>query len=309
MAVLAENNGIKLWFGTLERRGWFPTPLQGADTSPQSWGADGTLLNGGGYALGSWGSHKVYQFEWSNASAREVAQKMKSYADGSYGRGLLYFQDPLTYTTNVLPARLADPSMAVGDEGASLVYGVQPTALPTSSNVNELPVNGAFYDLASVSAGFRGVEDATFVVIPEGYTLFLGAFYTASGSGGVFASPQNNNGTVGAPVRLSELAPNSPEVVVDSFSGVAGVWLSVGKSAAGAGSVTFRGSIGRLIKTEFVSDPVRLAQVKQGPWVGGQGHSGARMVGKPTYINNTGTNGGQVGFAATFREVGSWSNG
>lgn len=43
-----------------------------------------------------------------------------------------------------------------------------------------------------------------------------------------------------------------------------------------------------------------------GPWVGGQGHSGCRFDGEPTYIEYTGVNGGQVGYAATFREVGSW---
>ena len=41
-------------------------------------------------------------------------------------------------------------------------------------------------------------------------------------------------------------------------------------------------------------------------WVGGQGNSGCRFVGSPTYIENTGVNGGQISYAASFKEVGDW---
>lgn len=50
-------------------------------------------------------------------------------------------------------------------------------------------------------------------------------------------------------------------------------------------------------------------RLKEGTWIGGQGHSGCRFIGKPTYVNNTGVDGGQVSFAASFREVGLWVNG
>lgn len=41
-------------------------------------------------------------------------------------------------------------------------------------------------------------------------------------------------------------------------------------------------------------------------WLGGQGNSGCRFVGSPTYIENTGVNGGQISYAASFKEVGDW---
>lgn len=41
-------------------------------------------------------------------------------------------------------------------------------------------------------------------------------------------------------------------------------------------------------------------------WSGGQGHSGVDFDGPPTYVEYNGVDGGQVGVAATFREVGSW---
>lgn len=45
--------------------------------------------------------------------------------------------------------------------------------------------------------------------------------------------------------------------------------------------------------------------VLQEPWIGGMGHAGCRFNGKPTFSSNTPINGGQVGFAASFREVGN----
>ena len=47
-------------------------------------------------------------------------------------------------------------------------------------------------------------------------------------------------------------------------------------------------------------------KVMQEPWVGGMGHSGVRFNGTPTMIHNTGVNGGQVGYSASFIETGSW---
>ena len=51
--------------------------------------------------------------------------------------------------------------------------------------------------------------------------------------------------------------------------------------------------------------PSAVAKIKRGPWVGGQGNSGCRFAQPPSYVVNGSTNGGQVGFSATFVEVGA----
>lgn len=297
-----ERTRNKLWFGTIEKMQWFQTPLAGANTSATGWGSEGVTLNGDGYAFNSWGSHKVFQYEWAGSSALEVASIMKSYADGSYGRGPLYFIDPLSYETNVLPAKLADPSMACNYENAGLVYNVDPTASPTPSNGLGLPVTSATYNLNTVTPGFRGTEDAIFIPVPEGYALMLGAFYTFTGTGGVYASTQTIAGAVSAPVKLTALTTASLDILADTFSGVAGVWVWVGKTAAANASVTLNGTVGRLIPLDEppADSTYRVARLKQGPWMGGEGHVGARFVGKPTRVEN-GPN--QIGFGATFKEV------
>lgn len=306
MAFIAQSKRNNFWFGTEHRMEFLPTPNRGADVSPEGWGDGGTLLNGGGYQLNSFGSHKNYIFEWPQSSSREVAQLMKSYADGTYGRGLIYFVDPLIYDTNIFPAQWADPSMGLGYEGASLVYGVDPTPLPTSNwQANNIPVQSAYYDLGGISPGWRGKEEAVFLPIPRGFTLNIGAIYSGSGSGGVFYRPQSSNTSLGA---ISPVTPSSAgaslihtESIPFSASN-AGVWVWVGKASSGASSVTLSALTARLTPSTSTNPTSKLG----GPWIGGQGNSGVRFVGKPTYMNNTGVGGGQVGFAASFREVGSW---
>lgn len=288
------------WFGTEERMGFIPTPLSGADMSPSGWEAEGDLLNGGAYVRQSWGTHKEYTFEWPQSSSRQMAQLMKSYRDGSFGRGLIYFIDPLIYDLNILPARWADPSMVIGSEGSSQVYGVEPEGVTTSGGMlNGLPVASAYYDLNNVTAGYRDDRDTVFVPIPEGYTLYLGAFHQSTGSGGVFATRVNSNGTLGADTALTMMDNSDTFALPDTFTGGRGVRLWIGKSSTGSASVTVAGIVARLYKTG-------TSPVVHGPWSGGMGHSGCRFAGAPTYIANSGVEGGRIGYAASFTEVGDW---
>lgn len=313
MTVLAENGRRKLWFGTLDRMEWLPTPNRGADVSPEGWNAGGGLLSGGAYQLGSFNSAKNYSFEWPSSSSRQAAQLMKSYADGSYGRGLIYFIDPLTYNTNVLPALWADPSMAVASESNTLVPGVTPTSTPTSASASlRLPVQSAFYNLNLT--GVTGPEtlddsNSVFIPIPEGYSMLLGAFYSATGSAGVYYSPVFSGGAASGATRLSEIPLNAAGVVntlVISSPGQVGVRVWVGKTSSGPATITLSAMTARIFDIERASTP---GHTGGDFWSGGQGHSGCRFTGYPTYINQTGVDGGQVSYAASFREVGSWVTG
>lgn len=342
----------KLWFGTIAGgMDWLPTPRRGAEMSPAGWENGGTLLNGGGYQQNSFGSHKTYTFEWPDSSSREVAGLMKGYADGTYGRGLIYFIDPLIYDQNILPAQWADPSMVLGYEGVSHVYGEVPTGLPTpNKRPNKLPYRSLRYDLSYTDVGFRGEDDAIFIPIPTGYTLLLGAVYTSTGSGGIYASWQNNDGVIQPAQKLTTVDPLTPDnLLPDRVDSGEGVWLWVGRTASAPASVTISAMIARLVKSadllppststgsgygldpygqtpyggvevtgnlygegfygQFVyggAYPYRVQKAIRGPWQPGMGHSGCRFIGKPTYVANTGVNGGQIGFAASFREVASW---
>lgn len=294
------------WFGTEERMGWMPAPLRGASSNPSGWSAGGTTLQGGGWAVHSWDTHKEYMFEWHESSSPEVAQRMKSYRDGTFGRGLLYFLDPSTYEINVLPSRWADPSMALNDESPSLLYGVSPTPVTTSGGEgNMLPVQSASYAVTTAAASTPAADDSLFVPIPEGYTLHLGAFYSYTGAAGVWATPVNSNGTNGTAVRLSPLDLDGTTVSGNTFaSPLRGVRLWLGRSSSATSAMTITALSGRLVPTSLSAPQVAI--IMQSPWLGGQGHSGCRFLQPPTYITNSAVSGGKIGFAASFTEVGSW---
>lgn len=318
------NSRCKLWMDVEDGwAGWFRTPNSGADASPVGWGADGTFLNGGGYAQNSFGSHKRYQYAWPDSSTRQEAQFMKSLSDGTYGRGLIHFVEPTIYDQNILSARVANPSIAVDDEGATMVYGQTPLSVPTSNwQANLLPATSARYDLTNVPAGYRGIADSVYVPIPEGHTLFMGAFYSTTGAASVYARTILADGSVGEDVPLTKINNTDPFTTVDSFSEIRGIRLWIGKTNSRVATITITALIARLIRTESIlvdgagyeegnygEEPyggvIIPDRIISAPWVGGMGHSGCRFVGKPTFVTNTGVNGGQVGFAATFQEVGS----
>lgn len=141
-----------MWFGTQEYATWIPTPLRGADVSAHGWNENGTFLNGGAYAFNSYNTHKEFDFSWRSTSSRKEAQTMMSFYSGTFGRGKLYFLDPLTMKTNVLPARWADPSITCDFEGESLVPGVDPLRVSqTNTDRLQLPVTAAQYDLSGIT--------------------------------------------------------------------------------------------------------------------------------------------------------------
>lgn len=294
-----------LYFGTMEKMGWIPTPNRGASFAVNSWDASGTTLNGGGWSRQSADGHLVYTFEWPESSSPVVAQMMRDFRRGTYGSGLIYFLDPMAYTTNLMPLRWADPSIGARG-GKSLVYDVDPELVPTSGHAaNNLPVKSAYYDLADVIDGYRGDADTLFIPIPPGYTLYLGAFHSTSGNGVISAYEVDSNGNTdtGSAVPLTAVANNATNVVPDQFSGGKGIRIQVGKSSSGAGSVTLSGMIARMYPTGKTPP----AMLTSDPWVGGQGHSGCQFDGEPTFVRNTGVGAqGTASYAASFKEVGDW---
>lgn len=165
-----------MWFGTKDYSTYIPTPVSGADVSPEGWGDSGTTLNGSGFVMNSFNSHKTYDFSWRQTTARETAQLIKSFYDGSFGRGKIYLVDPLTTSTNVLPARWADPSITIDFEGPQLVPGVDPRPVITSGfEKNKLPVTSALFNLN----GIRPVTGLNFEV--EATNFFQNPRFTGSG--------------------------------------------------------------------------------------------------------------------------------
>lgn len=301
-----------MWFGTETHAEWIRPPKSGADSSPLAWAADGHTLNGFGYAFNSVNSHKVYNYAWSAGSTRREAQRMKDYADGLYGTGKFYFVEPTIYDQNVLSARWAAPVMTANFEGPSLVPGVDGVRqLGSTQTPYGLPASGMLYTFNNYTQlPFDSV--GAFVPIPEGYVAVVSAFGGATGNANVVAGTQVPGGGIGlrtiVPLtppaegqRGNSYDPSTDRVVNYSQPGC-GVRIWIGGTTAGGavnGSISIRGIQVRLFKASELS---LQEQLPYDGWVGGMGNEGCRMVGKPTFITHGKVNGGQIEYAATFKE-------
>lgn len=303
------DNECKMWFGTQAFSTWITAPLSGADSSPGGWNDGNTLLGGNAYQINSTNTHRKYVYDWPASSSREEAQLMQSFYDGTFGRDWIYFQDPLTYDTNVLSARWASPSITCGFEGPSLVPSIDPT--PTFATVGDLrlPAVAANYDLTIVAPAppdaslVLNHDNSLFIPIPDGMQLNIGAFYQVSGVGqaGVFVTPASPGGDpVGDTIRLDELnhqtSPNDfLPTVITKQPGQIGVYLWLGKRVGGIASLTIQAIHARL-------SPIGYVPYWSPLWLGGQGNGGVRFDAPPTYVSETGVDGGQIQYAASFTE-------
>ena len=299
-----------MWFGTQDYALWIQTPQRGADVSANAWGESGAYLNGGAFAFNSFNSHKTYNFSWRTTSSRSEAQTMMSFFSGSFGRGKLYFLDPLTMETNVLPARWADPSITCDFEGESLVPGLDPVRVSQTGTTRlQLPVTAAQYVFTNrVQGGFR--DAGTFIPVPPGYSAVVWGVSSSTLTAGIRMAPVALGGSVTSNISTLPSTPASSisthgdgSVTVTPAPGEIGFQLWIGGTTSGGfvnGTVTVNALSVEIVPSERVDD---YKTKPRDHWYGGQGNEGVRFVQPPTYINNTGRNGGQVEFAATFKEV------
>lgn len=234
----------RMWFGTEQKMGWIETPQTGADVSSFGQSANAILENGGGTVRNSWDSHKVFQFSWGVGASQSLVSLLQAYRNGSYGRGFLYFHDPMYYATNLLPKRWADPSMAVNFEAEPLIPDVWPTAIPVTSTANNYPVNSASY---AVPANYSSQANSSehFIPIPDGMVLVLGAVY--SGSASVY---------VRTPAGVTDLVPMAPEATTVVNTVVRNQpWARLGiRKVGSAGVIAITGMSARLANSVPAND-------------------------------------------------------
>lgn len=326
--ALFENTD-RIWFGTRENMRWIQAPLSGMESSPEAKSTSDVLLNGSGHVRKSLGSHKVYEMGWSDSETPNFAQVIQAYASGSYGRGKIYFQDPLAFGVNVLPAIWSNPAMAYRGESKGILPELTCKVTPTPPNQYDLPVLSAIYDLPantnSTEANFSW-RNAVFVPIPEGHAMFIGAMYQSlDANTHLMVAPVS---TAGVPLfseqtplsKLSVDAPNTTPTRIDGgqYSGVA---LYV-RNGGAPSRIQITSIIARMLEagaaTEFTITGYGDLPYGEGlyggeawdfngflsqPWALGMGNSGCMFDGQPTLVEYTGIGEGQVGLSCTLREV------
>ena len=102
---------------------WVKTPLTPLTRTPVGWGASGTFLNGGAYALASKTRHYEISAQWMGTQA-EIASVIDEIDTGEP----IYMTDPFSYA-NILPHWLANPQAMTKD--APYFTAVRPTLTAT----------------------------------------------------------------------------------------------------------------------------------------------------------------------------------
>lgn len=299
------NNRENMWIGTRDeqtgasRMFWVETPHSGADVSHQGHSAEATLLNGGGYVRESWDSHKRFQFSWGESASPQLVGRIQALRNGSYGRGLIYFVDPMQYGLNVLPSRWADPSMAINYEAPGIAPNIDTTGVVATQTALDLPARSA---QLSLPANYNSniIDGGILIPVPPGHRVSFGwnGERTNANSGvrvatsGISGIP---NGLV-APLPSNGSALTSLEGTAASTGGWVRLWIETNASVS---LLTINAMTMRIFEPGV---PVSTG----GPWTPGEGHSGCRFVGTPTVVNYNGVDGGRMGLSCTLKEVGAW---
>lgn len=316
----------KMWFGTDKRSIWLPGPQSGASVSPEGAFNSGVLSDGGGFVNTRFGNHKMYQFTWHGATDLPIAQYLRAYSSGLYGRGLLYPIDPLTYHTNILPIQWSAPGLTArgGGDYPPLLrgYGVSSTAFQEPSGVN-------FHGLPDVSADIKVKKIATapaafpndslFINVPEGMRLRIAAWYYNEPNLGVYWGYDNGAGGVTEANKITASASGSP-VINWAIPSTAGkpvrIWIGsptgpfypngLPDGSPEDGALRVRAMMARLEPADGQAWRVPQPPSASGPWVPGEGNSGCRLDVAPTITYTSAVGVGQAGVSITLRETGSW---
>lgn len=295
-----------MWIGNLSpvsarvNARWIDTPETGADVSHVSYTSESTLLNGGGALNQSYGSHKRYQFSWGESATPELASYIQGLANGTFGRGVIMFTDPMQYGLNILPSFWADPSMSSNLDAPSILHSSESLSGAVPGDVNSL-------GLPELKAGFFVGSSATAVaprlrlLVPPGHRFTFGWIGTRPDvTTGMYIETSGMSGiTTGyvAPLSASGSALTNIVGTAGASGGTVGLRLN-------AASATFQIAYIQAMTARIFppGDPI----VTSGPWSSGEGHTGCRFAGSPSIINYNGVDGGRMGVSCTLKETGAW---
>jgi hypothetical protein len=260
------NNRNGMWFGNKNYMQWITPPQINYDASRQGKVYTAQYTNGGAYVRRSSTGARHYNFTW-NLKHRDEIRAIMDYADGVYGDQTIYFIDPFAADKNLLPQYWATPALGCGD--APQIYGYgddeRPDQVATGLNSIGLPTYSAQFTMAS---GKR--NPPLYLPIPPGYSLWVGAYGTATGNAALHLIPATGPTTFGTPQTVPMLPVTSSALVNTHIEGVPGAYLQLGGTTGG---MSIAGMIAQLWPIGTTPPTNR--------WISGQGHSGCSFNDNP----------------------------
>mgnify|MGYP005813009535 CR=1 FL=1 len=242
----------EVYFGTVGLFQWIPAPAINMPTGQQGYEQRFDYLNGAADVAQSKAAHREYEMSWSMQANMNI-DMIVAYKSGVYGPPPYYYLDPAAMAHNVAPmASWAHAALACYD-GPNLagIGATRPTVATTASNTQAYPIESALYTLTGTETVRK-----LLIPIPSGYTLYLGAHGTQTGTARVSYKPAG-----GSVTALTLLGHNVTTLTNATVSGVAyaEVYLT------GAGTLTLSSLIAQILPTGSAA-PTGKWRTGRGTW-------------------------------------------
>lgn len=299
----------KVYFGNATKQTWIDAPQSGMQAGSAGWSSEAILLNGEASIKRSKGSHRRFEMSWlgsmNDGNIENSLHTVKDFADGIYGDGPYFWNDPYAMTTNMFSPSWATPFIAVDFDWPGICPvsdAIQKETVLTSSitslvgaNTYDYPVRTAKF---TVAGGSEPQSLKQTFYIPEGYTLWLGIHGHNGVEGAAFALPYNAAGVAGTEEELTMLGVNTGVRVNKSYSSTVAKKVEVYLAKIESQPCVFHlvGMIAQLLPTG--TSPTT------GDFVTGRGTTGLEFATSPEVeYYSAAINNGQIGMSATLVEV------
>ncbi len=295
-----------VYFGNDNHQTWIKAPSTGLGVSNRGWTVETQLLTGKTHVDRSQASHKRFTMNWLGSMNDEenTLNIVKDFADGMYGDGPFFWNDPYATKSNLLSPAWAAPFISIDSdwdsifpENAAITKSVVTTqSISASVGVNNYsyPINTAKYEIPSTAL----IESNKFTFyIPDGYTLWVGVHGYKTASGKALLKPYLN-GVAGTPVEITPLGVNTLSRLNTSISSNAAskVEFYLAKTTTAAFTFHLTGIMAQLL-------PSGQAPAT-GNFISGRGTNGLEFATIPEIeYYSSAINNGQIGMSATFVEV------
>lgn len=297
-----------VYFGNDIHQAWIKAPQTGLKAINQGWASETQLLNGRTHIRRSEASHRRFTMNWLG-SMNDVGNSLhiiKDFADGLYGDGPFFWNDPYATTSNLFDPTWASPALTIGSNIAGICpdgVGVTKSKILTSSEegVTALGNNTQGYPAYTakfVAPGSATLESNKFTFyIPDGYTLWLG-MHGSHGTAGAASYKPYRDGNAGTVANMTPLTVATTTRVNTSISSSTADKVEVYLRKITSGSCTFyvNAFMAQLLKTGVSPE--------QGKFISGRGTTGLQFASLPEIEYYSATiNSGQIGISLTMAEI------
>jgi hypothetical protein len=225
-------------------------------------------------------------------------QVVKNFADGLYGSGPFYWNDPYAVSQNVMPPHWAAPMLAETD-WPDLDFSVAPTFV-AATYANNFPYKYASYVMPAYEVGDRKVT----ILIPSTHTLSFGWSATASGvtassAGGVRITPYlRSTGAATSVQNPNSLLAGSATTMNTTFDGATYSFVEIYVANGSASSSTL--NIVAMTAQVLLTGTTPVA----GGFIPGKGTTGLEFASFPDIeYYSSAINSGQIGLSVTLTEI------